>query len=101
MNKMILYGANNSKDKLRCYETVNKHQTSSKRLNYTKRNKKDLPKDKNFEIKCFNYSGKRHKSNNCDSKSKGTKRFNCEKFGHISKDCPRKKGESNNIRFDK
>ena len=36
----------------------------------------------NFEIKCFN-CGKGYKSNNCDSKSKGTKCFNCEKFGHI------------------
>ena len=95
----IKYGANNSKDfkdKLRCYEIMNK---SSKRLNYTKRNEKDLPKDKNFEIKCFNCGGKGHKSNNCDSKSKGTKCFNCEKFSHISKDCPRKKGESNNIQL--
>lgn len=96
VNKMILYGARNSrefKDKLRCYETMNK--SSNKRKIEHKKNEKEIPKEKKFEVQCFNCGKRGHKSSDCQNKSKGTKCFNCEKFGHISKECPLKKSESN------
>ena len=62
---------------------------NNKRKTEFKRNERVTHKaEKATDLECFNCGTNEHKSANCRYKSRGTKCFQCDKFGHIVKNCP-------------
>ena len=95
-NKSILYGATNLRDfneRLKCYEIMQekaKLQNDFKRIQPATMQQRDVKKQL-----CFKCCERGHNSKNCSNKDKCAKDFNCNNFGHISKQCPLRMEKAN------
>jgi len=93
INKSMLCGARNMtefKYKLKVYQTISAKSHFGE--NSAKEKKAQAVhgglKTGKKEIVCYNFGEKGHLSSSCNNKEKGRKCFKCNKFGHISKNCP-------------
>jgi len=93
INKSMLYGTRNMtefKYKLKDYQTISAKSHFGE--NSAKEKKAQAvhggSKTGKKEIVCYNRGEKGHLSSGCNNKEKGRKCFKCNKFGHISKNCP-------------
>lgn len=79
------YTMHDFKEKLKYYETMHKRCFKQKIDN-------KVGAKVETAVVCYNCGVKGHKYKNCKDKEKG---INCNKFGHISKECPLKVDKSN------
>ncbi|XP_076278315.1 uncharacterized protein LOC143208116 [Lasioglossum baleicum] len=105
LSKTMLYGAKNIKefkDRLTQYGKMRERQAANPRTkketerDETRINKQPVRSGSSTHptktVRCYYCGDKRHKSDECPTKNRGMKCFECQGYGHVAAKCPKSTG---------